>query len=39
MQDGGQIKREKDISTQSPYFLNVNGAQESIPRNEFRQPM
>ncbi len=23
----------------SPVFLNVYGAQESIPRNEFRQPM
>jgi hypothetical protein len=22
-----------------PVFLNINGAQESIPRNEFRQPM
>jgi hypothetical protein len=22
-----------------PVFLNVYGAQESIPRNEFRQPM
>jgi hypothetical protein len=22
-----------------PVFLNVNGAQESISRNEFRQPM
>jgi hypothetical protein len=22
-----------------PVFLNVNAAQESIPRNEFRQPM
>ncbi len=24
---------------QEPVFLNVYGAQESIPRNEFRQPM
>ena len=24
---------------ESPYFLNVYGAQELIPRNEFRQPM
>jgi hypothetical protein len=22
-----------------PVFLNIYGAQESIPRNEFRQPM
>jgi hypothetical protein len=28
------------LSRQSePVFLNVYGAQESIPRNEFRQPM
>jgi hypothetical protein len=25
--------------TTEPVFLNVYGAQESIPRNEFRQPM
>jgi hypothetical protein len=25
--------------TIEPVFLNVYGAQESIPRNEFRQPM
>jgi hypothetical protein len=25
--------------TPEPVFLNVYGAQESIPRNEFRQPM
>jgi hypothetical protein len=25
--------------TPEPVFLNVSGAQESIPRNEFRQPM
>jgi hypothetical protein len=35
---------EKDLSVRVEYFteavfLNVYGAQESIPRNEFRQPM
>jgi hypothetical protein len=27
------------MCTAEPVFLNVFGAQESIPRNEFRQPM
>jgi hypothetical protein len=27
------------LSLIEPVFLNVYGAQESIPRNEFRQPM
>jgi hypothetical protein len=27
------------ITHYEPVFLNVYGAQESIPRNEFRQPM
>ncbi len=27
------------VSVVQPVFLNVYGAQESIPRNEFRQPM
>ncbi len=33
------IRHEREISTAEPVFLNVYGAQESIPRNEFRQPM
>jgi hypothetical protein len=28
-----------DQQCPEPVFLNVYGAQESIPRNEFRQPM
>jgi hypothetical protein len=31
-----QFRRHKPVE---PVFLNVYGAQESIPRNEFRQPM
>ncbi len=27
------------VSTPEPVFLNLYGVQESIPRNEFRQPM
>ncbi len=34
----GLIKRLQ-IWAQSPYLKNVKGAQESIPRNRFRQPM
>jgi hypothetical protein len=35
------LPRRKGIEDWSaePVFLNVYGAQESIPRNEFRQPM
>jgi hypothetical protein len=29
----------KQARRTEPVFLNVYGAQESIPRNEFRQPM
>jgi hypothetical protein len=28
-----------DIRLSGPVFLNVYGAQESIPKNELRQPM
>jgi hypothetical protein len=31
--------RELNLLRPEPVFLNVYGAQESIPRNEFRQPM
>jgi hypothetical protein len=31
-----ELIRQVDLS---PYFLNVYEAQESIPRNKFRQPM
>ncbi len=27
------------VASEKPVFLNVHGARESIPRNEFRQPM
>ncbi len=30
---------DMNVSSAEPVFLNVYGAQESIPRNEFRQPM
>jgi hypothetical protein len=30
---------EGSVISAEPVFLNVYGAQESIPRNEFRQPM
>jgi hypothetical protein len=36
---GQGVKRPVMISLPEPVFLNVYGAQESIPRNEFRQPM
>jgi hypothetical protein len=32
----GSVQAHKDTS--EPVFLNVYGAEESIPRNEFRQP-
>jgi hypothetical protein len=32
-----EIKEERESS--EPVFLNIYGTQESIPRNEFRQPM
>jgi hypothetical protein len=32
-------KAHHENPSPSPVFLNVNGDQESIPRNEFRQPM
>jgi hypothetical protein len=31
--------KDSQILLPEEVFLNVNGAQESIPRNEFRQPM
>jgi hypothetical protein len=31
--------KKKVFKGAEPVFLNVYGAQESIPRNEFRQPM
>ncbi len=36
---GGRRKYSTMYSGVEPVFLNVYGAQESIPRNEFRQPM
>jgi hypothetical protein len=33
------ITMGKYTKTTEPVFLNVYGAQESIPRNEFLQPM
>ncbi len=33
-----KVREAIDLSTE-PVFLNVYGAQESIPGNEFRQPM
>jgi hypothetical protein len=30
---------EETVQISEPVFLNVYGAQESIPRNEFLQPM
>jgi hypothetical protein len=38
-QEKGKGKGEKMEDGAEPVFLNVYGAQESIPRNEFRQPM
>jgi hypothetical protein len=35
VEDGGTLAAD----TPEPVLLNVYGAQESIPRNEFRQPM
>jgi hypothetical protein len=40
----GRMKKILDTDatgflSSEPIFLNVYGAQESIPRNEFRQPM
>jgi hypothetical protein len=36
-----QVARQVQLghTCAEPVFLNVYGAQESIPRNEFRQPM
>jgi hypothetical protein len=33
------IHKTRTAEKTEPIFLNVYGAQESIPRNEFRQPM
>jgi hypothetical protein len=35
----GKRRREENNRELEPVFLNVYGAPESIPRNEFRQPM
>ncbi len=35
---GQELSRNRVLEPE-PVFLNVYGAQESIPRNEFRQPM
>ncbi len=37
--DEGVGRRNEGRGSTEPVFLNVYGAQESIPRNEFRQPM
>jgi hypothetical protein len=34
-----QARNQETPKNPEPVFLNVYGAQESIPRNEFRQPM
>jgi hypothetical protein len=39
MREEGGAAGSLPMSTAEPVFLNVYGAQESIPRNEFRQPM
>jgi hypothetical protein len=33
-----QLPQQKGINSE-PVFINVYGAQESVPRNEFSQPM
>jgi hypothetical protein len=36
----GKMKMEEEaLERTEPVFLKVYGAQESIPRNEFRQPL
>jgi hypothetical protein len=37
--EGVESTREGGEVISEPVFLNVYGAQESIPRNEFRQPI
>jgi hypothetical protein len=36
--DGEELSKDSVVDPE-PVFLNVYGATESIPRNEFRQPM
>jgi hypothetical protein len=37
--NGSALAGKLCAGSPKPVFLNVYGAQESIPRNEFRQPM
>jgi hypothetical protein len=42
VQDAGQgvtVMGGGQVEASEPVFLNVYGAQESIPRNKFRQPL
>ncbi len=39
MTEREQMKGKNTTENTEPVFLNIYGDQESIPRNEFRQPM